>query len=189
MANVWRVDYQMTGVPGAPYYGAMHFEPGDDNLDAFSATSGVREFWSDLAPYLDPSIRINVAREVPVIDMVTGDQVDMIVTDATTQVSGTGSGDRLPWVVQGLIQWRTGAFVSGREIRGRTYIPTPAESANDAGLPNSTYRTALEDAADALLAATGDATLSVYSPTHHQLANISHGTAWTKWAELRSRRD
>jgi hypothetical protein len=96
----------------------------------------------------------------------------------------------MAFATQGLIRWRTGVFIAGRELRGRTFIPGATESRSANGRPDSTYITTAETAAQDLLdnAALG-AALVVYSVTHRQVELVQSRSVWGQWAVLRSRRD
>lgn len=60
---------------------------------------------------------------------------------------GSVAGDMLPSQVSGLISLRTAE--SGRNARGRNYVPFPSESSSDVnGLPTTAYQTNLQLIAD-----------------------------------------
>jgi len=107
----------------------------------------------------------------------------------STVVTGTEGTEKLPPATQGLIEWRTGFFVGGREIRGRTFIPGLSNSSSAAnGVPTSTWLTLAAAASTAIIGWTSS-DFVVYSPTKHQKALVTAGQPWNEWAVLRSRRD
>jgi hypothetical protein len=130
---------------------------------------------------------LNVDPEVFLIDQATGEPTG-IESTSTAQVLGAQTADPLPWATQGLVRWTTGTFIGGRQVRGHTFIPGTTETDNTLGVPNSTYLTAL-DAAAATLIGTSGVTPVVYSRKNHSGWPIISRSTWTKWAELRSRRD
>lgn len=155
---------------------------------AAQAATAVATFWGAVDAYICNTARWDLDTEVQEIDSATG-----LIT-ATTYVtaagaSGTDASAQLPPTVQGLIQWRTGAVVSGRTLRGRTYVPAAPEGQSDAtGIPSTGYQTALDTAAEALMN-DANSDLVVYSTTHRTAGVVNAVTVWNKWASLRSRRD
>lgn len=181
-----RVDTVMTGDPGAPYLSSMYFT-GDDQTEAGQAASAVRAFWAAIVSSMVAPLSIQVQPEVVSVDVATGEPIEIF---STTQdvLTATGSGDALPWATQGLVRWRTGFFIGGREVRGRTFIPALTEGHSTAGRPTAALLTILNGAASGLIA-DANSQLLVYSKTHHSSADVVTGSAWSEWAVLRSRRD
>jgi len=114
---------------------------------------------------------------------------------------GTGGAIDLPRQTCGLLQFQTAN--AGRRFRGRWYLPFPATTADVAGgLPSSTYLTAAQSIASALLtnlsapnaSATGVANLVPclqhrpgISPLPANVTNITTISVSTKWATQRRR--
>ena len=181
-----RVTTEMTGLGGGPFFSQMHFD-GDTQTQADAAADAVWDFWQAVFTSMAAGLTLTVQHEVISFDLSSGNPIGVFATSEAPMTS-SGGGDALPWGTQGLIRWRTGAFVGGHEIRGRTFIPALTEGHNTAGRPASTLITILNNAASALIS---DATceLLVYSPTKSATATVVTGTAWSEWAQLRSRRD
>jgi hypothetical protein len=111
------------------------------------------------------------------------------ITAVSGTISGVGaSGDVLPYSTQGLMRLRTGVFVNGREMRGRLFLPAPAEVDNDSGFPLSSYQTSMAAAGNALVADAGT-NWSILSRRYAALTTISSVSVKNNWAVLRSRRD
>lgn len=182
-----RVTCVHTGGAGAPYYSTFHFE-GNSSGEATAGHAAVTSFWTELLEEINTLNNVTVNGEVDVVDALTGLTTGTFVVPAT--VVDCAGGANLPPSNQGLIRWRTGDFVGGKEIRGKTFIPLVPGEYSAAGIPAPTYLTALQAAADGLLAdGAGAGGLTVYSPTHHQTALVTLGNPWTQFAVLRSRRD
>lgn len=182
---MFRVRTAWTGWPGAPALSTLYFEDSGGQL-AQDAADAVQAFWTALSGRImsSSSWAIDTAvDEMTTAGVVTG------TTAVTGTLTGSGSaaGHSLPPATQGLIRWRTGFFVGGREIRGRTFVPTPSENDSDFN-PASGYITTLNTAAAALIA-DADSQLVVWSKTNTSTAPVNVGQAWTSWAVLRSRRD
>lgn len=183
MASFFRILTVHTGTPGSPYY--TNLVAVDNGTEPGSTYAQfVLDFWNALG---NSRVSGAVATVQPQIDTFESD------TGATTGVEtwsggtspGTSTEQPLPPATQGLIQLRTGVYVGGREIRGRIFVPSPTEGANTTGVPTQSARDLMTGAAEVLV----DNGFYVYSPTHHQCAQIIAATPWTQWAVLRSRRD
>lgn len=188
MVNVWRVTTELSGVQGAPYYSTFHFDPLAPGTSPSACLVATQAFWTGLDAFLAPTLIATTNREVAVIDVDTDTQVGMELATGSNTHTFHGSGERLPWATQGLVRWRTSTFVGGRELRGRTFIPAFAETANAGGTVEPTVTSAV-DLVAADLVTDPDALFVVYSPTHHVIAPPIFGSMWNQWAELRTRRD
>jgi hypothetical protein len=183
-----RVTTEFTGVTGAPYYTTMHFE-GDTSGEAVAAANAVRAFWFELQNRLYGLMVANVQDDVPNIDPATG-QITAMFSAPTALVDFSNASEVLPFTSQALIRWRTGDFVGGRELRGRTFIPGTVETDSIDGTLNGTYVSALNLAASNLLsAATGAGGLVIWSPTNGVASLVTSASTWEQFAVLRSRRD
>lgn len=160
-------------------------EAGGTAADAHAA---VVSFFNAVDEVMSTQVAFTVEAEVELVNAATGAITGIESTDAYS-ATGTGSGDPLPPATQGLVRWRTGAFVDGREVRGRTFLPGMLESLNDsAGKPNSGALTVINVAAGNLIG-DGDSELVIYSRTKSLQATVVSGQAWSQWAQLRGRRD
>lgn len=184
-----RVTTEWTGtLPGVPYF-STHYFAGDTAGEADAAAAAVVSLWQEVDTVVSTGLTWTVPTEVEFVDEATG-----AITGVEAVAGGTGAGqngsDPLPMATQGLLRWRTGVFVSGRELRGRTFIPGPTEPNNLLGVPDPNYKGVLGPAGvNFLTAAAGGGGLVVYSPTHAQAATVQSSSVWNKWSILRSRRD
>jgi hypothetical protein len=124
------------------------------------------------------------------VDPATGLITDVHTTSQST-FAGASASEPSPWAAQVLARWRTGVYVGGREVRGRTFFPGPLESnITDGVLPvvavnayDLIWSTHLADA-DTLAA--GDRV--IWSQTHGAAYNVSSASTWNQLAVMRSRR-
>lgn len=182
-----RVTTAITGGPGGSQW-STHYFGGSTSGEAVVAAQAVRNFWAELANVLRIGHTFNPVDDVDLVDPATG-LITGVFPTTTAVVNGTAADTALPWATQGLIRWRTGDYVNGREIRGRTFIPGFTEAAQVSGSPDATTITKINGAGDILLAAaSGAGDLVVYSPTHRVASEVTSRSAWSEWAVLRSRR-
>lgn len=182
-----RVQTVFTGSAGAPYYSA-DFYGGSTEGEALAATNATQEFWFQLANILDGAMTATIQGEVHQIDPATG-LTTQVYQHPDQVIDFSGSGEVLPRATQGLLRYRTGDFVAGRELRGRKFIPGVLESSTTDGRPSAPLLALFTTAWNASRAdATAAGGQSVYSLTHKVAAQISLMQPWSEFAILRSRR-
>lgn len=187
MANLYRVRTAIAGNSGGRQVATHFFDAASPNTAQASADA-VRSFWDVLKSKIVTTYTFTVEAVVDTIDVATGQPVSATGV-TTTPVTGTEGTEKLPPATQGLIEWRTGAYHAGREIRGKTFIPGLSNSSSSAvGVPTSTWL-ALAGSATIGLMGELDAVPVVYSQKYRVFAPIIGGNGWSEWAVLRSRRD
>lgn len=183
MTSLHRLTVVYTGLPGLPGTNTMYADSG--NITAADFVSAVHDFFNDIKNNLCNTLTITILGDVEEIDSTTGNVTSVTSTGGNDIQQGGNSGDPLPLVCQGLVQWRTGVFFGGRELRGRSYIPGWVMGLSIDGAPDPDLVTGLQGPIDTM----AQDVLAVYSPTKHEWASGSSGHFWDQWAELRSRRD
>jgi len=185
VANISRFRTVFTGVAGTPWYSNMYFEGGTPEGAAYGPM--VNSFWVAISSAIRNSVSWSVEPTYVVIESGTGAIQD--IGDWEGAVGAGGSGvEALPWATQGLIHWHTSVYVSGRELRGRTFVPGLAEGANAEGVVSGAVQDQMQAAADGLIDDSSHA-FTIYSPTHHVEHVVQSGAASGQFAVLRSRRD
>lgn len=185
MALMYRVRAVWTGVAGSPAY---------SNFYAVAPTGGPTTFQNEVAQFIDglcdyicTPVAINVEGEVPLIDSVTG-EIQSIASVTPSNIAGRATGEMVPRASQLLVRWRTEAFIGGRRLQGRTFIPYVDQVANDDGRVDPTVVANLANVITPFIVAM-DGKLVVWSKTSGGTAPITSGGLWDQWAQMRSRRD
>lgn len=182
-----RTRVQFIGLSEGPAVSTMFWGATSDNVGASEVASALNTFWGSIVDQIAADGTIFWDGECEIVNVTTG-QVEGSLFQSTWTLTSTGAGEPLPLMTQGLLQWRTGVFSNGREVRGRTFVPDPTEAMNTSAKPSAAYRVDLESAADVLVSDTA-AAFSIYSKQNRTLTPVTSGTCWSKWASLRSRRD
>lgn len=186
VSNLWQVKTQITGGSGAAQLSTMFFDQ-PAGATAQDAANAVRAFWDGVKTKVSNLYSFQVELAVEDIDIATGKPVGLTAVTAAV-VTGTIATGVNPWQTQGLIQWRSGVFLGGRELRGRTFIPGTLIADEGTGVPTASYITTLNTAASTL-ASDPNSSLAIYSRKKRAIGVVTSGQAWNKWAVLRSRRD
>lgn len=183
---MYRVRTVLTGVAGSPWYSNLHF---DDQASggAQGAIDAVADFWEAMEPFMSVDVDWRVEAEVMAVSPGTGN-VENVFTETAAQGSGLNDVDILPTASQALLRFRTGAYVGGREIRGRMFVPGFTEAVSEGGNPTSGFLNSLNTAGEALRSGAGHQLL-VYSRTGLIASPVTSVSGAPFWAILRSRRD
>lgn len=181
---LWKVRTLWTGGPGGGLITTHYFDQAGGS--AVAANAAVGAFWTAVKPFITSGLSYATEAQVYAVSSVTG-EITGLTPVGVISGAGTNATEALPFATQALVQWRTGVFTSGREIRGRTFIPGMVETSNVAGVPGGTLPATFNTAATALIS---DPTsqLVIWSQTHLTAATVVTGTTWGQWAVLRSRR-
>lgn len=183
--RLFRVRTVFSGPAGSPYLSTLYFEAGGNTETGANAAVGT--FWNSIDSQMHNSVSWSTEAEVTEIDEVTGNPVAVF---PVTPVTGVGalSGELLPRVSQGLIRFRTGVFVGGREVRGRCFVPGLDTGTNDGGVLLPATITALNNAAAALIS-DSNSVFAIWSRKNGVEHPAVTGSTWNQFASLRSRRD
>lgn len=173
---------------GSPYYSTFYFG-GETSGEADAAAAAVATYLGTMDNNIATTYTWNIDPEAEFVNPVNGNIIG-VETTAGGNGTGSGAGDPLPFTTQGLVRWRTGIFINGREIRGRTFFPGMVETCSTGGSVTVGIIAGINTAGGALItASSGAGGLVVYSPTHGQEALVTSTSMWSEFAVLRSRRD
>lgn len=165
-------------------FSVMH--SGDALASAQSAADAVEDWLNALSPYIAAGQAFQVDPEAEEVDPVTGN-VTGVASVVTINQTGDFAVNPVPQAAQALVRWRTGQYIAGREIRGRTFIPGMAGSQGNVNgelLPATLA--AMQTASTAFLTASGH---GIWSPKNGQFELALTASVWPEFAVMRSRRD
>jgi hypothetical protein len=183
--SMYRVVTNFTGPQGSPWVSTQFFDAAGGTAQQAVVTVGT--MWGAIDNRMATTVLWATEPDVATIDETTGDITG--VTSTTPQSgAGSGSGNILPIVTQGLIQLRTGVFLNGREVRGRIFIPGLTENDNDTGVPNAGILAVVNPAAAAAVA-DANSRLVVYTRANGAWAEAVTASMASYWSYLRTRRD
>jgi hypothetical protein len=183
VSNLKRIHVLYTGLPGLPGINTIYGH--EDGVSAADQVAAVLDFFDGIGTSLNDSMTVAVNDVVEIVDSTNGNITGTDDTGAGGTVTGSNSSEAVPFSTQLCCGLRTGTYFSGRELRGRFFVPGWCESENDQGVPSASLISFVQGKLDTLI---GDANLAVFSPTHFQWASVHTGTVMTQWAVLRSRR-
>lgn len=184
MSNLKRIQVVYTGLPGLP--GTSTWYGHEDGVSTHDQVAAVLAFYTSLATTLRSGLHITVPDTAEIVDSTNGQTTGLDDTGAGGTVECSNNGGETTWGTQILCQLRTGFYTSGRELRGRIFIPGATQDDTDSGFPSAALISAVQTPLDTLI---GSANLAVYSTTHRTWASVSSGGVWSKYALMRSRRD
>lgn len=182
---MWRIQTVFSGPQGSPWLNTFMFSTAvgtpQDAADAAAA------FWTALVLHIHDSVSWTQNPDVEVIE--NDGSLTNVVSITPNSDAGEGTTDMLPAATQGLLRWRTGSIIAGREVRGRTFLPGMVEGSNgDSGTPAPGLVTDANNAAAALIADT-NSQLVIWSRKNVGSVVAATGSLASKWAVLTSRRD
>lgn len=180
-----RVRVAYSGIGGTPYLSTFYFN-GTGSTQATDAHTGVTTFQNALDAVQDNGLTWRSDPQVVEMDPTTGAATASYSVTSATAV-GALAVESLPFASQGLIRLRTGVYASGREIRGRLFVPGLTENANNDGAVVAATQTAVNAAAAALIA-DGTSEWVVWSRSNGTTEAITSATMWDQFATLRTRR-
>lgn len=187
MASILRVRTTWSGYQGVPYLSTHYFTRTDGDSASFAADA-VQALWEGCQEVISSSLSWNVEPEVAVLDSATGTLTGVDNIAGGEGGTGTASGEILPFATQGLIRWATGDVVSGRILRGHTFVPGATEAHSNLGVPTPGYQTVVNAAVSDMMTSPSQF-LIIWSRTHGAIGPVLSGSTWGQWAVLRSRRD
>ena len=184
--GIYRVRTAWTGGPGGNELTTFWFSQSSP-FTAQDAVNAAATFWSGgLASSISNAYTWTVEGEVAVVDPGTG-QITTIESATGDSGNGGSSSEQLPPMTQALVRWRTGIWLGGRQLLGRTFIPGLTEPANDNGNLAGDVRDDIINAAVTMLDDSA-ASFGVYSPKNLTWRAATSSAVNTGFAFLNSRR-
>lgn len=144
MVDLWRVRVTLAGWQGAPglatHYFAEDASPaGSPPERAEEVSNRVRDAWTPICN-MEPNIwTATVQPVVDVLNASTGDLVDSYTIDPLGVLSGA-EGTKFGPAASGIcVNWLTNTFISGRRVRGRTFISPINDGIDANGTPTAPH--------------------------------------------------
>jgi hypothetical protein len=178
-----RVRANWVGVPGSPYVTNMYF--GDSN-DPQECVDHMAEFLTIVSAVVVNEAAWSIEPDVATVDPVSGAVTASVTVDGANG-QGVSTEEILPPSQQILVRWNTGAYINGRQLRGRTFVPALGDDTNVNGTVDGTYRTAIIGDVTTWLGA-GPVPL-IWSKSNGETRLVLSVDVWEQFAVLRSRRD
>lgn len=183
--SMYRVRMVLSNVAAGPIYLTGYFDSAGGGAGS-AASAWQRAFYASAAELRIGAI-CTTDPQVDLVDPVTGSIISTVTVSVPT-LTGTAAYDLSAVGVQGAVNWRTGTYVAGREIRGRTF--QPLVGVNDltaAGVFQSAYVTGKNTKAAQLIADPAS-TFVIWSRAHGRWEAVVSGTTNTLPSYLHSRR-
>lgn len=149
MVDMLRVRAVTSGWIGGPGLWQWYFDTVDQQTpttaEATEASARVRAAVFLLAPLFPASWSCQVDPSVTIMTPGSGEVQDVLTADSPDVVDGTGSEDYGPTVLAAVARWRTGVFVAGHHVQGRTFIGPTQIHDTVTGQPDGTLIDTVED--------------------------------------------
>jgi hypothetical protein len=181
--SLHQVRVAWTGLKGLPGVSTHYFSGLFPELDLQT----VGNAYEALATALPAGLTITVPDSGMIIDEATGQATGTwSIPEAGTTVTGSvGTGYAAP--CGAVVNWTTGIFLAGRQVRGKTFlVPLPREAYQADGTLVDTYRGVITNYAEAMVSISS---FVIYTPSNNGSASVDGFTVPDMVAVLRSRRD
>lgn len=178
-----QIRIQWNGLAGMP--GVSTFYRTDE---ASVSMSTYKAFFDALVALFPVGLKIAYPTSGVKIDTATGQATGTWSAGAQTETAGTATA---PFAAPcgALVNWHTGAYVGGRELRGKTFlVPIASTGYQTDGTLDPAFRSAIQNAATTLVT-NGTNAMSVYSRKSNTFGAIITASVPDKVVVLRSRRD
>lgn len=194
MTEIIRVRHVWTGTAGLPGVSTTYVDSGAGNAQL--AVDAWGDFWTALDDLIANDFTVTLGGNMDHIEDTTGEILSVEAIDEVA-IPMQASGQFLPLASQGLCQFLTGVFYSGRQLRGKMFVPGIVEDQNEVGVPTAGCIATFNGALDTLFGfGTGLTGIGrVWGPPVPEPAragrsnHVSNAFFWDQWAVLRSRRD
>jgi hypothetical protein len=167
---------------------------GGSTADATDCLARFRASWNSFVSFFTNACTLTFDPICLAVEATTGVLQGTFVGTQPASVTGGVSADGLPRQTQGLIRFGTSAVIGGRRLRGRLFLPCPAEADNTAvGAPSSTYTSTATSSFASLLTVGSTTSLPVvwHRPklgSGGASSLVTSVSCSNQWAVLRSRR-
>lgn len=182
VALLKRVRVAWTSWPGGPGVSTFHFE-----TEQAPPLADLRSLFATIANYLPSGIVLQVENVGQTIDSTTGKAVAGWSAATVAPITASG-GVNYAQPCGAYIQWKSGAFINGREVRGKTFLVPLASAWYDAeGTVHPTAKNAIDGALTTYRVA-GGSVQRIFSRATQGVTTINAATVVDKCVVMTSRR-
>jgi len=179
------VDWQLANSPGGTT--VLYF---DDVGTVADQRAALDDFLNACTVSLHTSTTYTIATSGREMDTATGALTGQWVESTAYTDNGAQTGQPVANATMILLRWETGQVVSGRFLKGRTFLPGATSGVITAGEVQASTQTALNDAMETYIASNGAHSVW-HRPTDGAggvAFQVTAGTTWNEFAVLRQRR-
>lgn len=181
--SIYRVRSVWSGLRGLPGVTTLYTYQVPDAI----ALADLKAFWTTCTGLIPTGCRIAVQGVGEIVDEATGRATGTWSATQPAEVVGAVTG-QYSAPSGAVVNWRSGQFFGGREVRGRTFIvPLAGACYGPDGTLADSNRATLETAANDLIGSSFD--LTIYSRRSGSAANAVTAQVPDEAVVLRSRRD
>jgi hypothetical protein len=189
---VLRIQAIWTGVTGLPGYSNHHFDLADpfpSNATIDGAVLACRSLYENIVLYLPTAVQVNIRPTADIFDLTGPKLAEKSVPTPGSAITG-GSSAAYAGGVGAVVHWKTGSYVGGRPLAGRTFLVPLAGAFDTTGTLSPAAQTAITNAANAMRTKAGSPPLVVWkhSPGVSTYSPASSVSVPDRSAVLRSRR-
>lgn len=176
-----QIHYRWTGLPTGEGISTFYC---DNDTDVI--TPQLRTFFAALATSLPGAITLKAPAGGNVIDADTGDVVGVWAVSAPADVTGSGGGVYAA-PTGAVVNWHSGIYAGGREIKGKTFlVPLAPVCFDGGGGIAAATRTAIQNAAATLISSAPG--MRLYSRMTNGTASVASANVSPTIAVLNSRK-
>jgi len=187
MANT-RITAVWNGASGLPGYTRMRFGGAATGAEAATLAGRMRTYFDSIKALIPAAVTVGFQESAQTYDEL-GELTGDVGFTPPALVAGTGSGS-FAGPVGMVVNWITGAIVSGHKVRGRSFmVPLASAAFATDGTPATTSVTTIQTAAAALIAGTPSMVIVTQEPGLYATSNVISASVPDRAAVLRSRRD
>ena len=171
MTLLYKFVNDLSGWSGAPGVNVVFFSAGTSVVEPHTmcqeAYTELHNMYVVNKAYLVAGVTVAVARDVQVIETVTGELQDVItIVGPETDVVGTGVAGNLSRGTQALVRFSTDHFANGRRLIGRMFLgPIAAGCFDEEGKIAPSVRTGIDNSFVAMTSGIGPRLAVYHRPT------------------------
>lgn len=181
MATLHRVRVAWSGWPGGPGVSTFYFDPA-----SAPPLAALKTLYTSVAGICATGIVFTFENAGQDVDVSTGQAVGSWTAPSVTNAIGSGS-TAYAGPAGGMISWRSGVFLGGRQIVGKTFLVPLGSNAydTDGSVGNATVN-AMNTALSTFLSSAGS--LRLWSRKNQAAVSVASAVMVDKAVVMRSRR-